>query len=56
MFAIAVWWIWKWRNDYVFKDKKMDVKSRFSGLRNNLGILGLLSQQKVMSNNMNVCL
>lgn len=54
MFAIAVWWIWKWRNDYVFRNNKMEVRLKIKWIKEqHWDIRAAFSSKNVMSNYMN---
>lgn len=32
-FVITIWWIWKWRNDYIFNGTKKEVKEKIEWLQ-----------------------
>lgn len=55
MFAIAIWWIWKWRNDFVFKGKKMDINMKIQWIKVQYwDIRNASSARSVISHNMHV--
>lgn len=55
MFAVAIWWIWKWRNDFVFKGKKMDINMKIQWIKVQYrDIMTAFSTRKVISHNKHV--
>ncbi|KZV27255.1 Non-LTR retroelement reverse transcriptase [Dorcoceras hygrometricum] len=52
LFAIALWWIWRWRNDMVFNDGKIDKIGKVKWIQSQHGeIRNAFLKQKVMSHN-----
>ncbi|XP_075508178.1 uncharacterized protein LOC142545090 [Primulina tabacum] len=49
LFAITLWWLWKWRNDLVFNNKRLDVHLKVKQLKNQLNeIKSAFSSSRVM--------
>ena len=48
-FSMCLWWIWRWQNDYIFKNMRPDMLNKVSMLKNSIReVNSVFSNQVIM--------